>query len=369
MRRIALLVTLFVVGVGCTAQPPSLVLVGLCGDDVDAMSVAIDAAPDVAIDAAPDAAVDAAPIDIFPPKLGVDDQGQSNDQGRKSCTNVTVVSTAIACGTYTDGKIWDHENDTPQTAANIASRCASGCLAGSDGGFWSVSNRQGVALSPRAGNNFGPEMSFAYTLWANGAHQIGIGKSASGSHSIAAHFQNHVQASPLKYCTGSNPPCTITPYPVLADGSPDPVNLTQKGINQSLLVEADGYDMRLGIWIQGEHDAAYSTFATPYAANLTARFAATHAQWPNMLIIYTSLNSEFVLNANATVRAAQKTVRDTYPTNPDGSPRVLLVSSEGLAHDSAHFEADGLWLLGVRIADVYLWYLNGRVGAQPWAVP
>lgn len=293
----------------CTAQPSTLILVGLCGDDASVDAVAEDAASAVT-DAAPDAM--AAPIGIL---LG----GQSNAQGRKVCTNVTVASGA--CGTYSYSTILDEESDTPLTPF-----------------AWQI-QRGPVSLSPRAGNNFGVEMPIGTALHALG-HDVGFAKAAIGSTSLALYWQNHC------YTTG----CTPVVYPTVAGGAAD-TTLPAKLIAQGEALEALGYQIRFIIWIQGEHDAAYSSYAAHYAENLTTHFNTLHARWPNAKIIYNQLDSDFVLNATAAVRTAQASVATSYPHNADGSPIVYMISSEGLSHDSAHFEADGLWQLGLRFVD------------------
>lgn len=298
MKSLYLCILVILLGISACGARVTEDLHGVCGD--------------------PDAGIDSPPPDSTPPPLkpGILIGGQSNAQGRKPCTGVTVASGA--CGSYSYSVLFDQESDTPPTPF-----------------VWQV-NRGPVNLSPRGGNNFGVEMPLGILLHAAGK-DVGFAKAAVGSTSLALHWQNHC------YTTG----CTPVVYPPAPD---DPLWLKLE--QQGERLEALGYEIRVIVWIQGEHDAAYSSYAAHYEENLTTHFLTLHNRWPNAKIVFNQLDSDFILNATNTVRTAQANVAANYPLGTPTNPAVIMISSEGLDHDSAHFEANGLWNLGVRFYDV-----------------
>lgn len=294
---------------------------GVCGTDAPIDS------PPIVVDALPDAA---------PAQFGILIIGQSNAEGRKACTSVTLST--HACDVRTWARFWDRDTDSPI-----------------DPFTWQVS-RDDVPLSPRTGNNFGVELSMADELHAN-ALTFAIAKNAVGSTALAANWFNHCYTSPSAVadvgCTYHNPTTGLAqPYP--STGS----SLPQMALDQGAKLDTADFPVKYILWIQGETDASYSTysqlFATPqagfvshYDQNLTAWFQQLHAQWPNAIIVFNELDSAMVFNRTADLRTAQEATaaRLSY---------TRLISSEGLPIDSAHFQADGLWTLGQRSADAIL---------------
>lgn len=292
----------------------------------------------------PDAApsIDApSPPDASERPAGILIAGQSNAEGRAICTSVTVASGA--CSSYAYSTFFDQDTDTPI-----------------DPFAWQV-DRGPVPLSPRAGNNFGIEMSLGTALHADG-HDVHMAKAAVGSSTLAVHWFNRCYTS---VSATSGVGCTPVHYP-----SNDPT-LRARVFAQGDRLEAIA-DVRVVAWIQGEADAAYALYGAPYTAtvtdpatgqtagvttthyeqNLTAWFIEIHARWPNAVIVFNQLNSVVQLNYNAATRAAQARVAANFPTDHcGGAPCVVMISSEALPMNSAHFTADGLWMLGLRFRD------------------
>ena len=323
-RRVVLAFTLLI---GCSNHL-GLDEHGLCDD------------PDAGVDAP---TIDAPTIDAPPSTLppGIVIAGQSNAQGRAVCTAVTVASGA--CGTCAYSTFFDQVTDGPI-----------------DPFVWQL-DRGPVALSPRAGNNFGVEMSLGIALHAGGvdAH---FAKAAVGSSTLAVHWFNRcytgVSAAPGVGCSPAH-------YP-----SNDP-SLRDRMFAQVARLEAIA-EVRVIVWIQGEADGAYALYGAPYTAtvtdpatgqtagvttthyeqNLTAWFLELHTRWPGAAIVFNQLSSSVALNYTAATRAAQARVAANFPAaHCAGAPCVVMISSESLPMTSAHFTADGLWLLGLRFYD------------------
>lgn len=303
-----------------------------------------------------------------PPPVGIRLSGQSNAQGRKPCATVTVPG-PNACATRPDIPFFDREDDSPVTAANRAARCPGGvCPVDSDDGLWAV--RTGGTLAPRAGGNFGTEMAFAQYLQDLGL-SVGVAKTAVGSTSKAKHWGAvpHVDESlNNKYCTGANNPCTPTPWPVLANGTPDPVNLIARSFENDDRLEAAGYPVRYDVHIQGEHDAAYSSFASHYGELTSVYVEAVRARHPGVVVILVRLHSGFILNATQAVRTAQEDFVRNYPLDAQGHPQVLLINDDDQPHDSAHLLGDGLMTTGLRVGRAIWWAHGGFQGGAPEGV-
>lgn len=317
VKHIALVVLL----VGCNVSLFSSSEHGVCGTDgpIDTMTIVADAPPDAA-----------------PTQFGILINGQSNAQGRKPCTAVTLST--HACDVRTWAREWDQESDSPI-----------------DPFSWQV-DRNDVSLSPRGGNNFGVELSLADELHAN-ALVFAIAKSAVGSSDKAAHWFNHCYASvtgaPDVGCTYHNPTTGLAqPYPSTG------ASIRQRTLDQGDKLEAAGFPVRVVIEIQGETDASYSLYSQLYPSpiggfvshfdeNESDWIEQVHLHYPDALIFLNELDSAMIFNRTSDLRTAQEHVAATHPY-------VRLVSQEGVPIDSAHFQADALWTIGQRDADAIL---------------
>ncbi len=297
---------------------------GLC-DDQDAGVT--DAAPD-------------APPSGLPPGIVI--AGQSNAQGRAVCSAVTLVPTATACGTYAYSRFWDQVTDGPISPF-----------------VWQL-ERDDVPLSPRAGNNFGVEMSLGTALHADGI-DVHFAKAAVGSSTLAVHWFNRCYTS---VSSVSGVGCTPVLYP---NNGP---SLRDQLFAQVANLEAVA-EVKVILWIQGEADGAYALYAAPYTStmtdadtgqtagvttthyeqNLTAWFLELRAEYPGAVIVFNRLSASVQLNYTAATRAAQERVAENFPAQHCSGPCVVMIDSDGLPMTSAHFTADGYWSLGLRFYD------------------
>lgn len=268
--------------------------------------------------------------------------GQSNAEGRSPCSNVTIA--AGACDTRAYSTLFDEDTDSPI-----------------DPFTWQI-DRGPIPLSPRGGI-FGVEIPIGVALHDLG-HDVGFAKAAVGSTTLADHWFHHCYASSRSPadigCAYVNPTTgTSSPYPTGGPSLPDRL------VAQGARLEALGYQIKVIIWIQGETDAAYQNFGqlypnyqslpfySHYDENLTAMFALLHDRWPSAVIVFNRLNSATIVNYTHDLEVAQEHVAATFPgTHCGGAPCVVMISSEGLPVNGAHYTADGLWGLGLRFTDV-----------------